>query len=394
MSGSMTLPRRGPRFSIVPPQVAYDTRLDAIDVRMLLVFGTHIDNDGWCCRSQVRMARELKVGRATVQRSIERLVRAGYLEYRATLNKVGGDGSHLYRVHFDAAPEADFEDEHEPAAPLPASGQGVPDGAAVRAKIAAGTGGYPMPGTDGEAGRGVPAHGMGTPCPPMERAPLERPLTNGFEREARTGEGQGQDDLTGLDEFRAVWPTAAFDSRTKTERAWAPLSAADRKAATAHAPDFLAGNRASGRRTTPSAATYLTERSWELLAKPGPGVARASPGRRVMVKRLSKEWWGVTYRRAETGGVTKVMFDAVGEPQDWGVDAAEIDPAFVESLKGFPVHGPELERWRPWFAARGVRLPAWRDWHGGWVFLPDHAPPGFGGLDESDDDVAAAMGAG
>ncbi|MBN9435064.1 MAG: helix-turn-helix domain-containing protein, partial [Bosea sp.] len=73
----------GPRFSIIPRDAILDDRLEGQDLRVLALLGSHTDNAGWCCRSQVKMARELKCARSTVQRALGRLIECGYLEQRA-----------------------------------------------------------------------------------------------------------------------------------------------------------------------------------------------------------------------------------------------------------------------------------------------------------------------
>ncbi|RWE72432.1 MAG: helix-turn-helix domain-containing protein, partial [Mesorhizobium sp.] len=90
-----------PRFSIIPADAVTDPRLEGRDLQILALFGRHTDRRGWCCRSQVKMARELNCGRATIQRSIARLVDAGYLEHRVKYRESGGDTAHEYRVVLD-----------------------------------------------------------------------------------------------------------------------------------------------------------------------------------------------------------------------------------------------------------------------------------------------------
>ncbi|TKB44971.1 MAG: helix-turn-helix domain-containing protein, partial [Mesorhizobium sp.] len=95
------------RFSIIPAEAVTDPSLEGRDLQVLALLGRHTDNRGWCCRSQVKMAREINCGRATVQRSIGRLVEAGYLEHRAIVRDNGGDAAHEYRVVFDRPDDAD-----------------------------------------------------------------------------------------------------------------------------------------------------------------------------------------------------------------------------------------------------------------------------------------------
>ena len=60
-----------------------DPRLEGRDLKVLCLFGRHIDRNGWCRRSQVKMAAELGCARSTLQGSIERLVDAGWLIKRS-----------------------------------------------------------------------------------------------------------------------------------------------------------------------------------------------------------------------------------------------------------------------------------------------------------------------
>src|SRR5262245_54540723 len=96
------------RYSTIPGGAVTDPRLEPRDFQVLALLGRHTKNGGWCWRSQVKMARELKCGRSTVQRSLDRLVAAGWVEKR-----LRGRGSaepnaekqpfapHWYRVKLD-----------------------------------------------------------------------------------------------------------------------------------------------------------------------------------------------------------------------------------------------------------------------------------------------------
>lgn len=93
-----------PRFSIIPAGAVLDKQLEARDLQVLCLFGRHIDDNGWCRRSQVRMAKEIGCARSTVQASIDRLVAAGWLEKRsATEVHTPGirDSAFEYRVLLD-----------------------------------------------------------------------------------------------------------------------------------------------------------------------------------------------------------------------------------------------------------------------------------------------------
>lgn len=94
-----------PRFSIIPAAAVTDPRLEGRDLQVLCLFGRHIDRNGWCRRSQVKMAAELGCARSTVQASIERLVAAGWLLKRSEKEDVHAPGERSsafeYRVMLD-----------------------------------------------------------------------------------------------------------------------------------------------------------------------------------------------------------------------------------------------------------------------------------------------------
>jgi hypothetical protein len=94
-----------PRFSIIPAAAVTDPRLEGRDLQVLCLFGRHIDRNGWCRRSQVKMAAELGCARSTLQAAIERLVEAGWLIKRGEKEDVHSPGERSsafeYRVMLD-----------------------------------------------------------------------------------------------------------------------------------------------------------------------------------------------------------------------------------------------------------------------------------------------------
>jgi len=48
------------RYSITPAAAATDPRLEPQDLQVLCLLGRHTDRNGWCQRSQVKMAGELR----------------------------------------------------------------------------------------------------------------------------------------------------------------------------------------------------------------------------------------------------------------------------------------------------------------------------------------------
>src|SRR6185437_1986833 len=70
----------GPRLSIIPAGAIFDRTLEPRDLHVLNLLGCHTDKAGWCRRSQVRMAAELGCSRSSVQRSLDRLCEAGWVQ--------------------------------------------------------------------------------------------------------------------------------------------------------------------------------------------------------------------------------------------------------------------------------------------------------------------------
>ena len=114
----------GPRLSIIPARACTDPDLKPRDLQVLCLFGRHGNDDGWCSRSQVKMARELNCARSTVQAAINRLVDQGYLDLRVQKTPhIPGerDCPHEYRVKLDTETTSTPADiSAPPADPEPA----------------------------------------------------------------------------------------------------------------------------------------------------------------------------------------------------------------------------------------------------------------------------------
>jgi hypothetical protein len=95
------------RFSIIPGWIVTDTRLKGRDLQVLCLLGRYTDRQGWCVRSQVKMAGQLGCARSTVQLSLDRLVEIGAVERRAGESRDGRDTSYWYRVIYDRAVAAE-----------------------------------------------------------------------------------------------------------------------------------------------------------------------------------------------------------------------------------------------------------------------------------------------
>lgn len=246
----------GPRLSVIPAGAVIDASLEGSDLRVLCLLGRHIDRAGWCMRSQVRMAKEINVGRATLQRSLERLCDAGWVQKK---RRDGGDessqpsASYAYRVVLDRdddTGEAAADDETSSHADDAEREGGCPPAGTPRARL------------DGHGGahseRAPGAHTyVGT-----NNAPLERPLTERKERDARA---RGEELARFIVDFEARWPTAAGDARQRTAAAAENLTSAERKDALDNLGPFLDYLKRLGRKGIPAGYTYLEEKRWTLL---------------------------------------------------------------------------------------------------------------------------------
>lgn len=241
----------GPRYSIIPAGAVTDDTLEPRDLQVLCLLGRHIDDLGWCRRSQVKMAREIKCGRATLQRSLERLYEAGWVQMRRR-EADADEGtqpsqSFAYRVILDrddsivAAAADDSESLSE-------SGEG---GAHQRAPLP--TDGHP----GAHPGRARGAHTyVGTKNVPLQRPPIER------ERDARAHDEVAKF----IAVFEQRWPTSAADDRQRTGYAAASLSDEERAAALDGIGPFLADLKRLKRDRVPAGWNYLEQKRWTLLA--------------------------------------------------------------------------------------------------------------------------------
>ncbi|MER8852994.1 helix-turn-helix domain-containing protein [Mesorhizobium australicum] len=246
-----------PRLSIIPADAVTDPLLEGRDLQVLALLGRHTDNRGWACRSQVKMAREISCGRATVQRSIARLVNAGYLEHREIFRESGADAAHEYRVVLDRPEvQADGEISHhdERSRVVPTRGQGVPT-----------------------RGQGVPTQG-GQGVPTHERAPM---LTTPVKRKRESA----REDEEEFERARRAWPSGFADSRDDALTAWLALSQEDRIEAASEIERFAATNKAIGRKMICGFVAYLREQRWTALPpRPKPSAGSANLLTRTMIE--------------------------------------------------------------------------------------------------------------
>ncbi len=94
-----------PRFSVIPARAIHE--LDGLDLKVLLMLGTHTDNEGWCEVSQTKMAELLSKARETINRVIKRLCDAGYVQ---KLEPSGRRSICYYRVILDRGEPDETQD--------------------------------------------------------------------------------------------------------------------------------------------------------------------------------------------------------------------------------------------------------------------------------------------
>lgn len=263
----------GPRLSIIPAGAVTDRSLEPRDLQVLCLLGRHTDRLGWCVRSQVKMAVELDCGRASVWRSLERLVDAGWVEKkrRGEAPPEGTDPGHpsasyAYRVVLDRDdPTLNFgsvEASESHAENATRQGESPPVGtpsAEPDASESSPPGAQPdgHPGAQPCVGTGAQPY-VGTNNDPLERSQLER------ERDARARDRKARF----LVNFEARWPTAAADDRQRTAYAAEALNEAEQTAALDGIAPFLENLRRLGRKNVPAGWKYLEEKRWTLLEAP------------------------------------------------------------------------------------------------------------------------------
>lgn len=132
--------RDNPRYSIIPAGAVFDPRLQGGDLRVLCLLGCHSNKLGWCeATSQGELAAAIDYSRQTFQRSIVRLVEAGWVQTKtAFVSQTGRPyAPYAYRVimdrddpnippHESVVAETMTDEGAHGRAPLPTGGQGVP----------------------------------------------------------------------------------------------------------------------------------------------------------------------------------------------------------------------------------------------------------------------------
>jgi hypothetical protein len=249
-----------PRFSIIPAGAVTDRSLEPRDLQVLCLLGRHTDKAGWCVRSQVKMAIELDCGRSSVQRSLERLCEAGWVQkkQRGTIEGVEPgqpSSSYAYRVvldrddfAFDAVVNDHTESHAENASD---DAENPPVGTSESSKVLPADG---HPGAQPYVGTGAHTY-VGTKNVPLEQTPLER------ERDTRARDRKARF----LVDFEKRWPSAASDNRQRTAYAADALTEAEEAGALAGIAPFLENQKRLHRKNVPAGWRYLEEKRWTLL---------------------------------------------------------------------------------------------------------------------------------
>lgn len=346
------------RFSIIPAGAITDERLTPRALQVLCLLGRHTNDNGWCSRSQVKMAREIRCSRAALYEAIQLLLETGWIERKR--NGRGGTGPEASEHPFAAYSYRVVLDRDD----LPARLQPDADDADTTAADVRGVHGAPAAPTEGPKGGAAIAAGGAAP----EAAPLERSPCKGIPAEPSERECARAREHERLAKLKAAWPTAALDDQARILRAWEALGESERDAALAGVETFLAALRRHKRGHTPTLWRYLEERRWTLL--PEERAARVDS-----IQCWSKEWWAALLARIDRGQPVAWMVQFAAERGGaWAVAPDELPPPEAMAVfKSYPSDGPELAAWRPWLAVRGAKLPQWRERI--WVFLPGPEPP-------------------
>lgn len=244
------------RLSIIPGWIVTDPRLKGKDLQVLCLLGRHTSSkDGWCRRSQVKMAGELSCSRSTIQASLDRLAEMAVIEKRIVSSPDGRDSAHRYRVIYDRDPESfansawDDEDGEENDPTSEAATDTPPAG------ISAG---------GADSGQAPPADSGPAPINPSN---LTTPL-NREERE-RERDFEGEEDRKAVErdfkKFFIGWKTAISDSEPEARGCWQALTAEERAQALERSAQYQDAALSTGRKHLCSAARYLKEKRWEKL---------------------------------------------------------------------------------------------------------------------------------
>ena len=264
------------RFSIIPAWVVTHPRMKGSDLKVLCLLGTYTNKEGWCRRSQVKMAEQLGCGRSTVQDSLNRLSDIGAVEKRRVDSPDGRDSAHWYRVVLDRATASDAffaydeDDEKEFGPIVSAENGGTPAG-------------IPAP----PAGHGAaPPAGSG-PAPINESSLTEN--SNGKEREARERDHSGsvinadlikrvQKFCTGDGYREGEWPKWATSTIAHIAKQFAQLAPDEQRAACEWRDAFLAKCKRDRVTKPMPVANYFRDKVWEMLSDTDKSAVRPVAG--------------------------------------------------------------------------------------------------------------------
>jgi hypothetical protein len=188
--------------------------------------------------------------------------------------------------------------------------------------------------------------------------------------------------------FLASYPHASADDQVTLASAWEGVPFAERRAAIDGIPGFVAERKAAGFDKRLSGPKYLSGRNWRHVPKLAAERAAAqAAGASGMISGYSRDWWLLLLDRIFAGKSPGFWMQQAEARKLLSASGADLAAAAkrIGELHAYLCDGPEIEAWRPWLAARGARIPAFRgDFR---VFLPKPLPPG-GRADQGDDDVA------
>lgn len=354
------------RISVIPAGAVIDPRLKAQDVRVLGLLGRHTDRDGWCRRSQVKMAGELGCSRGTVQGALNRLSDAGWVHVRLEgRGSVGPDdtkqpfASHSYRVLLDG-------EQHPPAMPE------MHNRADEAPETNGGANPLAPPTCQPDLARGANpdvARGANPSVAPLEEASSN--CSSESEREGSRARGEARRRFSR--EFRKRWPTAALDDQGRLTKALDTLPDDEMEACVDGIDPFLDDLKKHKRAHTPAGWRYVEERRWKLL----PPKDESSPSVGIVTfKCWSKEWWAALLMRIGAGYPTAFMVQYASDRGGHEAAAKLNEMPCAEELaamQSFPSDGHVMQAWRPWFERHRVKLPQWRERV--WVWLPSTSPP-------------------
>jgi hypothetical protein len=261
-----------PRLSIIPAGAIFDRSLEPRDLQVIGLLGCHTDKAGWCRRSQVKMAVQLGCGRASVQRSLERLCDAGWVQKkRPPWSNEGGQPSHsyMYRVVLDRDDYVSLSNDDDEGDDSGSYAENADDGVdcpPVGTPETEGQGARPAghPGAQPCVGTGAHTY-VGTKNDPLERPPIER------ERDARAKDRNARF----LAAFEPRWPTSALDDRHRLAYAAAELTDVEQAECLQGIAPFFEMLKKAGRKAVPAGWKFVEERKWKLLSKPAMASAPA-----------------------------------------------------------------------------------------------------------------------